>query len=410
MKRTNPFHKPTWSVSLLIFCVILLAGCAPDRSEVLDSREIQNIHKLALVSFMVEPDVYILTSEGSKPTGLPQLALDAADSYVVYFHNRLDEDSRFDFKSLPELQLIPDYATLLQESSQKIIMGGPVTSRSDLPYINSGDEATLVSLPKSLGVDAVFWIKVEYLLSVEDRLGETNRWRGTVTTNAILFDSSGKVWEAYFRTPSVTTAQGTPMDGFDGFLGGETLPGTEGYSLLNDASESAATRLIEGLALALSGKTPEIWGPHWLAPFRPYITLLVFVVAVVIGLVSLSERESRWLIGIAIVLIVGWVWLQFFAGWGFSLREWFTSLLTPTIGMTWWVRTMIIFGLPGLTSLLFYFLDDKLEYSISPKLRTFLAIIFGVLVLAGIVASLYLLIFQGWWRFVLRTLLTGEGD
>jgi hypothetical protein len=175
--------------------------------------------------------------------------------------------------------------------------------------------------------------------------------------------------------------------------------------LFNDASQIAANHLIENLALVLSGGSHVIWGPHWLIPFRPYIALLLLLLAIYVGMIALSERKRNWLFSISIVLFLVWAWLQFLAGWWFSIREWIISLLTPDMG--WAVRTVILFAQPLIPLLFYSYVNGRLEYSVSPRLRTILSIVFGGLIVVGVLSSLYLLIFQGWWRFLLRALLTG---
>ncbi len=391
----------------LLLSIVLLAGCSPDRFEALAPAELSSVRRIALVSFLTARDVKVWSEEGPKPAELPQLAAAAADHYAVALQNSLTADTRLVFVPLQEIATNPDFAALVKQTTVIIAIQGPVTARPDLPYIGPQDEATLMRLPKALGVDAVLQVQADYLFNVEDRLQDANHWRGTVTTDARLYGADGELWEAHFKTPSETTAQGSSAGGLSGILGSESLAGQAGLGLLDDASEQAAGHLRENLARALAGEAPVAWGPYGLAPYRLCITLLMLVAGLFVGLLALARGKYSWSLGLSVALLAGWTWLQFRAGWGVTSQGWRSGVLNPSGGLA--ARIFILAGFLGLPGLLLVIVQDEKETA-HPRIRSGVVILLWLLFLAGIVASLYLLIFEGWWRWALRYLLTEAGD
>ena len=207
--------------------------------------------------------------------------------------------------------------------------------------------------------------------------------------------------------PSETTAQGKSAGGLSGILGGESLAGQAGLGLLDDASQQAVGHLRENLARALTGEVPVTWGPYGLFPYRQLITLLTLVAGLCIGLLALARGKFTWSLSLSVALLAGWAWLQSRAGWGITLQGWRSGVLNPTGGLA--ARVFILAGLVGLPSFLLIIIQDEKEPT-HPRIKSSVVIFVWLLFLAGIVASLYLLIFEGWWRWALRYLLTEAGD
>lgn len=402
----RPCQQKRLSCALLL-SIVLLAGCSPDRFEALAPAELSSVRRIALVSFLTARDVKVWSEEGPKPAELPQLAAAAADHYAVALQNSLAADTRLTFVPPRDIATNPDFAALVEQTATIIAIQGPVTARPDLPYISPQDEATLMRLPKALGVDAVLQVQADYLFNVEDHLQDANHWRGTVTTDARLYSANGVMWEAHFKTPSEAAAQGRSAGGLSGILGSESLAGQAGLDLLDDASEQAAGHLRENLARALMGEAPVAWGPYGLAPYRQFITLLMLVTGLFIGLLALARGEYSWPLGLSMALLAGWAWLQFRAGWGITSQGWRSGVLNPSGGLA--ARIFILAGLVGLPSFLLIIIQDENETA-HPRIRSGVVIFVWLLLLAGVLASLYLLIFEGWWRWALRYLLTEAGD